>query len=85
MSLYFWQRNLDGWKLSHKERIEFIRKVVKVGNYYKKCAKIGCTEPVVNKKNRHYCAEHQREIWKQIIPFTTPDLLEILLEINEES
>lgn len=79
-----WQRNLDGWTLTLEERMSFYKKVVKFKQLYKKCAKRGCDTMIVNKKNRLYCPEHQREIWKNVIPFATPDLLEILLEIEEE-
>jgi len=87
-----WQRNLDGWCLNLQERIDLYRKITKFHHLYKKCHKIisfhpfkQCENPVVNKPNRFYCAEHQREIWKNIKTFADPDILEILLQIEEES
>ena len=77
-----WQRTLDGWTLNYKERLEFYQKVVKVGRYYKKCANPKCENPIINKKNRFYCAECQREIWKHTKPFAEPILLDILLDLE---
>lgn len=91
---YRWQRNLDGWALSKEEKISFIRKVVKVGNFYKGCKKMvlnqktrkfeQCANNVVNKPNRHFCAEHSLELLSQFAIFNDPVAWRLVWELQHD-
>lgn len=82
MSSNKWQRTLDGYTLTHEEKIEFIRRTVKIRRYYKKCVKKDCDGKVHNKKYKKYCPKHYKELLESITPFSEPLVLKILIDLN---